>query len=305
MASAAANKKPPVELPDCPLPFFLQPVIDSPRLTTPLLLALRTTCRAGRAAVDGACHWRLLLSALNASNTYNLSGWDNEPFIISPAFLEAEAARAAEDGEHVGEGGEMRENLDSFSAQSVARRDPRIQPTFAALPPLQQCALLLPFCRSMVARLQKHFDLDGGWNVSEWGPTRRHRWDPPDGEPLSPFPRAANSNVGVVADRAMRLFGAPGTRGSARFNLMMMFVELGVAARDLCGSGNGGYAPYYFRDDCACCGEHESCFKPGHHPYHHPRANACASASILRLSFPRSERRSAQLTQCAEKSAQL
>lgn len=125
--------------------------------SAPGLARLRATCSTARAIVDLLPVWAEMLQEMNKINRYNISPFDNKPFVWLPA--------AERD-----EGYDQR--LEAF--QGFALEDPRIARSFASLNPFDKSGRVYSFLRKSVERIQRHIPagdilqhIDSGYGKGE------------------------------------------------------------------------------------------------------------------------------------------
>jgi hypothetical protein len=190
----------------------------------PELVAVRGTCRAARKAVDALKLWAQLAGALNAANTFNV-GSDEQPFVLG-----------------ADEPGTFDDNCNGHSdqpAHAFTRSDPRIQSSFAQLPPFQQCAKLFPFCCKAVERIQDEYDMAKLISMTTEELQAPGTWE---------YVEEADGDPDVIQEllaHVWGVYGSPAAGGSRRYRAMYLLSELRVAAKDL-ESPSG---PYWHRDD--------------------------------------------------------
>jgi len=171
----------------------------------------------------------LLLHELNEANRFNICYFSSlqlwGPFIL----------QSSNDG--------LSDEDDLFTGEhnNFAATDPRIWPTFAALPAFEQCAKLFTFAVKAVERLRTHFGVHRG--DLKTGKELLHDWEGYDYELLDMrvYDLDPEENIISYYDRLDFLL----THGRRRLHLMWRLILLNVAAEDL----SNKYGTYHFRKD--------------------------------------------------------
>jgi len=159
--------------------------------------------------------WVLLLQELNDANTFNIC--DESP----PVILRAEEA-----SQGVVE-----------ASQGFTSTDPRIRPTFAALPAIKKCAKLLNFAVEAVQRLHIHFGIDGDLAT---GQELLREWEGYNCELFELLQDVGDEHYSDYVARLDYLWAR-----LMRLHLMLRLIALNVAAEDL--SSKSGV--FHFRKD--------------------------------------------------------
>lgn len=232
-------------------------------LSTPDLVRLRGASKLARALVDECAHWDRLERALDAINSYNIM--NDEPFVLAtgeqgspapqhtgsaaqpPLSIEAITSVGDEGATFASTVWDSYEHRSSCYESHPARVDPRIQPTYAVLPPFERCRLLLPFVQLCVERLREHFSLRSAAQVAsdDWMGCG-NAWSLNDPGNAESAPEEAHEEALWICHGSSRVVGES-VHGSKRWCLLTTLAEMDVASYDLsCESG-----PYWFRDDCS------------------------------------------------------